>query len=247
MLKTYRELVGAVGTDRLGGALLQAFNAALPVDELFGFERQFANKHRCLITAGEAKPVARRLGAQHHRFRVFDPLTRMIDRSEGPEILAMKLRAEHIGNPLYRRECYERFSYDERISLATRHEAGWCVLNLYRHSGRRTASDDAIDELQELAQLALPLVIRHVELVQDAAGASGGGSVERIAARLAALFPQLAAREREVCAYTLTGASAREIGEKLGIAATSVLTYRRRAYEKLDISSAAQLTGALIG
>lgn len=59
--------------------------------------------------------------------------------------------------------------------------------------------------------------------------------------RLAASYPlalaALSQRERAVCMGILAGKKAEQIAADLGVAASSVVTYRRRAYEKLGISS----------
>jgi DNA-binding CsgD family transcriptional regulator len=49
-----------------------------------------------------------------------------------------------------------------------------------------------------------------------------------------------------VCAGTLMGRTAEAIGADLGIAPSTVLTYRRRAYERCGISSAVQLLEGLL-
>jgi len=54
-------------------------------------------------------------------------------------------------------------------------------------------------------------------------------------------FSQLTPREREVCERILLGYTSVGIGLDLNIAQSSVVTYRRRAYEKLVISTQNEL------
>lgn len=51
----------------------------------------------------------------------------------------------------------------------------------------------------------------------------------------------LSERERQVCIGMLAGKKAEIIAEEIGIGASSVVTYRQRAYHKLGISSRGQL------
>ena len=51
----------------------------------------------------------------------------------------------------------------------------------------------------------------------------------------------LSERERQVCIGMLEGKKAEIIAEEMGIGASSVVTYRQRAYQKLGISSRGQL------
>lgn len=51
----------------------------------------------------------------------------------------------------------------------------------------------------------------------------------------------LSEREQQVCRAVLRGKKNEAIAAELDIAASSVITYRKRAYEKLGITSRAQL------
>lgn len=51
----------------------------------------------------------------------------------------------------------------------------------------------------------------------------------------------LSERERQVCVGMLAGKKAEIIAEEIGIGASSVVTYRQRAYQKLGITSRGQL------
>ena len=65
--------------------------------------------------------------------------------------------------------------------------------------------------------------------------------------RLASAHPALTAREREVCARSLTGQTARQIAGELGLGAGTVLTYRQRAYAKTGSNKASDLLAAVMG
>ena len=61
-------------------------------------------------------------------------------------------------------------------------------------------------------------------------------------APLASLTP----REQEVCRRILAGFSSEAISQDLGISLHSTLTYRKRAYERLGISSQSELFGIVL-
>lgn len=65
--------------------------------------------------------------------------------------------------------------------------------------------------------------------------------IEELEQRFAARFPALTPREREVCARAAIGVSVEGAALDLAIATSSVLTYRKRAYQRLGISSAYEL------
>ncbi|PVX85882.1 helix-turn-helix domain-containing protein [Paraburkholderia unamae] len=57
----------------------------------------------------------------------------------------------------------------------------------------------------------------------------------------AQVFASLTTRERTVCVGILTGYTSEGIALNLGISINSVLTYRKRVYEKLGITSQNEL------
>ncbi|WP_300436319.1 helix-turn-helix transcriptional regulator [uncultured Mameliella sp.] len=86
------------------------------------------------------------------------------------------------------------------------------------------------------------------------AGEAGAGAVVRVLARLALMHFQtrvesdlpaplavLSDRERDVCLGILSGKKAEVIAGELGVAVSTIATYRTRAYEKLGISSRGSL------
>ena len=66
-------------------------------------------------------------------------------------------------------------------------------------------------------------------------------SVGQIEDRLHNLCPALTRRESEVCARAAIGMSVEATALDLDIARTSVMTYRKRGYQRLGISSVREL------
>ena len=95
------------------------------------------------------------------------------------------------------------------------------IINLYR----REVQD------RELSDPLLPILGRLALLHFERREASGVPDA----------LMALSERERAVCLGVLAGQKAEVIAHDLGVAPTSVVTYRRRAYDKLGISSRAEL------
>lgn len=95
------------------------------------------------------------------------------------------------------------------------------AINLYRGDMQGWRPEEAI--LRVLGRLAL----LHFE--------------RREAGQVPDALMALSERERAVCLGVLAGKKAEVIAHDLGVAPTSVVTYRRRAYDKLGISSRAEL------
>ncbi|MGG7568483.1 helix-turn-helix transcriptional regulator [Rhodovulum sp. DZ06] len=92
-------------------------------------------------------------------------------------------------------------------------------VNLYRAEGPAPGDAEAL--------LAGRLALLHFQQAQ------AGGPPAPLAV--------LSARERDVCLGILAGRKAEAIAGDLGVAASTVVTYRKRAYEKLGVTSRAGL------
>ncbi len=89
------------------------------------------------------------------------------------------------------------------------------------------------------ARLALPLAARHTELVE---GICSKISVVQTGSSVRSLNRGLTAREIEVCARAAYGMSVEGTSIDLGLGRASVLTYRKRAYSRLRVSSVYELS-----
>lgn len=65
-------------------------------------------------------------------------------------------------------------------------------------------------------------------------------SLNKVERRLGHIYANLTERERSVCARTMIGMTAEAIAIDLDIAPSTVLTYRRRAYERYQITNCNQ-------
>jgi DNA-binding NarL/FixJ family response regulator len=82
----------------------------------------------------------------------------------------------------------------------------------------------------------MALVVKHVRLQGRPQTAPLHPPQQEIAGRLLQAGFALSGREAEVSAGLLLGRTHREISEKVGLALSSIVTYRQRAYRKLGVS-----------
>jgi DNA-binding CsgD family transcriptional regulator len=110
-------------------------------------------------------------------------------------------------------------------------------MNVARHASEGVFTDGEIEALIGVACLALPML----PFGRERQAGRGQLSVAQLEDRFAARFAELTLRERQVCARAAIGMSVEATALDLDIAKTSVLTYRRRAYHRLRVSSHYQL------
>lgn len=121
----------------------------------------------------------------------------------------------------YRARFYDDPGLEGKLAVLAAGGVLRLAINLYRGDMKDWQPEEAI--LTVLGRLAL----LHFERRQ------AGGVPDALMA--------LSARERAVCLGVLAGKKAEVIAHDLGVAPTSVVTYRRRAYDKLGISSRGEL------
>jgi len=237
----YEALVEAAGSPALGEVLLKIADAHVGVDEVFGYCCNGDGTPIPIAFCGRVGSAQTRVSLYAKQFHAYDPLMRQPQEEDnnGPTH-AYRIAVSDIPNSQYRRECFDTGQLAEKFSF-TRWRAGRrFILSFYRGPGRRPVSPQA---LASLADMALPLLRKQLELSNDE---SSLPLMDRLLRRMERFYPEMTQREREVCARTLIGMTSEAIGLDLDIKPSTVLTYRRRAYERFGICNANQLMARLL-
>jgi DNA-binding CsgD family transcriptional regulator len=153
------------------------------------------------------------------------------------KVLVRDQKAADIKHRGYRTECYEATGIVHRVSLLTgTHGRGLVALNFHRITASGLFSPDEIARLEAVALPLVTIARRHVELL---ANTSANADAWRL--RLKVIRHDLTSRELEVAARMLAGESLREIADNLGVAHSSAVTYRERAYRRLGVQNLKEL------
>jgi DNA-binding CsgD family transcriptional regulator len=116
-------------------------------------------------------------------------------------------------------------------------------VNFYRITSQGRFGDAERARLQTIAPAISASVARHFQQAATAPLDQNLAALFATRAPLSALSP----REQEVCRHILLGFSSEAISQSLGISQHSTLTYRKRAYERLGISSQNELFSIVLG
>ncbi|MFT3721448.1 helix-turn-helix transcriptional regulator [Pseudorhodoferax sp.] len=134
----------------------------------------------------------------------------------------------------HRARVYEAHGMVERVSIVQHGEdQALFAVNFYRHAHQRALSDAQIGDFEQLAPALLALARKQVALRPPAPPQPP--SPEDLRARLLQLDGGLTARELDVCTRLLRGMTQDGIAADLGLSATTVKTYRNRAFARLGI------------
>lgn len=147
----------------------------------------------------------------------------------------------------YKNHFFDRHDLVDKASTIGKVEQGSVYCNFYRMGRSGPYSKKEWQLLESILPLVTTLISTHYRILQ-LSSADGHrpyrnvrSLVHNIISKNASPFSQLTPREREVCERILLGYTSVGIGLDLNIAQSSVVTYRRRAYEKLDISTQNEL------
>lgn len=214
--------------------LLQIAHSTSGVEELFAY-RVDAGAPTVLAATSDLGDADQRVRAYARRFHRSDPAARAWREAAPDSGFACRIPAASIALGEYRRLCFERPRFAEKICFGWRKGDAATVVTFYQRHGD---ADPDMAQLGALAQLAITGLTRLAQAPPPV--------LDQIRARLAQAYPALTGREREVCARTLAGQTARDIGDTLVLGVGTVLTYRQRAYQKLGMNKANDLLAAIM-
>ncbi|KRB49490.1 MAG: helix-turn-helix transcriptional regulator [Pseudomonadota bacterium] len=197
----------------------------------------------CLLSASPAAPQLAHL--YREAFYKLDPNRSIIfnDLDEDEVCTLPALGDEHY-DPSYREAIFQSNGIIDKFATAFWRNDICYYVNYYRMNGQSSFSISDRDELSEVGNLLSKIVARHFESFDTGRRSPGSPmsheSLCRMVQELSSASP-LTTREAQVCALILMGCSSEAIALRLDIAVNSVLTYRRRAYERLSITSQNEL------
>jgi DNA-binding CsgD family transcriptional regulator len=174
-------------------------------------------------------------------FASSDPLHaaryRLATRGRRGESLIARVNAEEIGNRAHRASIYDRFNLKEKISISQCIAGGQTLhFTIVRRRDQPPLRAGQVQSLRELAPTLVALLTRHRELQ-----ALRPVTVQHNRQRLLTHCPSLTQRELALCLGLLNGRTLSSMADEWNLKASTVSTYRDRAYRRLGIHFRSQL------
>jgi DNA-binding CsgD family transcriptional regulator len=234
----YERLLGALGTGRFGPTVRDSVLSVVPAARrIYLFEARGREDTSLQYYFGE--PGLADLFPDYRRWYLrLDPVFDAYGAApEFGNVALQRVLPRHIASPGFRRRIFDDAGIIERISVVQRGPDAWRVMNVARHTSDGCFSDMQVGALIGLACLALPML----PLNREHRMAPVQLTVAQLEERFAERYRFLPRRERQVCARAAIGMSVEATALDLRIAKTTVLTYRKRAYQRLDVTSPFEL------
>lgn len=218
--------------------LLRAVQTVVPVDYLSVV--RIRRDRPELVEGSASRPqersvVARCFGIYRRHYYRRDailPLAHQLSGRTGREGLALHCRADELPDAGWRTDIYERERLTDRFTLMHAPAPDQVqAIHLYRDE--RQGRFNPL-EVQQLLCLAPLLRQAHAAAWRSSTALAGRPAlIEAGEQRLRQLAPALSPRERAVCARIAHGLTAEGIAVDLDVAPSTVITMRKRAYQKL--------------
>ena len=234
----YDRLLGALGTEEFGSTVRDCIlRATAGARRLYLFEAQGRDQSSLQYSFCEPA-LTRLLPAYTERYLRLDPVWDAYGAApRDGDMALLRVRPADIASASFRRQFFDEPGIVERVSVIQRSRDEWRVINVARHAQDGCFSDEEMSTLVGIASLALPMLPFNRQRKVSAPHLT----VAQLEDRFASRFEDLTLRERQVCARAAIGMSVEATALDLAIAKTSVLTYRRRAYDRLQVSSPFEL------
>jgi DNA-binding CsgD family transcriptional regulator len=166
-----------------------------------------------------------------------DRVTRQMlaSRMGGSPVRVVRQAWNGISDPEYRRACYERADVVERLTIYHADEPR-VFASAYRTRESGPFRSEDVARLEALSPLLMALLVKHLRLTGGPSASQLHPPMQEVAGRLRQAGYALSHREAEISAGLLLGRTQKEISQKVGLAVSSIVTYRQRAYRKLGVA-----------
>jgi DNA-binding CsgD family transcriptional regulator len=229
-------LIEVVGTPKFESEVFGAARQAINCEHMSAVVASSAAGPRILMSAAHGpmsipRPVAEKYARAYWDL---DPATDAIRFCEKTKSLVLRIEPEEdIKDVGYRHECYTLHKLVDRLSIMQRNGTNIYRMNFYSGGRYGRFADSDVRQMVNSADILMSLLVRH-----HAAGVDDGEerTAEMFRSRLRLVSPKMPQREAEVCTAIMLGMTSEAIAIELGISVNTVLTYRKRAYGRLNIS-----------
>lgn len=231
-------LIGCIGDPQFGQRGLEQLDRVLPLGwwtiyRVFDDAPPKLHLGGCLAPAVDcvAEAFSSYRAGLWRQDRALDDVRECI--GNGGHGVLTHLHAQEL-SPEHRRRIFERHGLSERLSLACEDADGALLsVNLYRQESQPAFCDDERDTLQALGPWIMSCVVRHLTLRPSESAID--------------VFQSLTRREREVCERLLRGWTHDGIAADLQLGASTIKTYRDRAFSRLGIHHRHELFALALG
>jgi DNA-binding CsgD family transcriptional regulator len=230
----------AIGRRSFPQVLISTLRRITGIGHCMVFTFEGERSVRCLLDIGDI-PIGADLGvAYSEHFYLADPNRDAIFRDQAnPSPILLPTFARRMYNEKYRKIFFENSEIVDKFATAIWVDKTCFYVNFYRVMAQGRFKREQVEHLVRIAPSVGAAVARHFQ--EDLSPHCDPTQQLKSLFSNSDPLASLTGREKEVCLRILSGFNSEAISVDLGISLHSTLTYRKRAYEKLRISSQNEL------
>lgn len=249
------KLVDTLGEPEFDQAFFDAFDQVLDLWSCTAFEFRREAAPRCILAAANNRQSNQRVRSNAERYvqrgYIDDPNLKFAKNKDKPELEIRSLADAQFNDDAYRSRFFGRASTRDKIFVLSTDSEKLLYLNFYRGNFQNEFDEKDKAVVEKFAPVVISLLKRHSRfcdlLAKPTTTLLEETTIQRHA-RYEQVFELLSTygispREAQVCAMIVVGHTTEGIGTALNISKNTVITHRRRAYEKLGISNQNELFG----
>jgi DNA-binding CsgD family transcriptional regulator len=239
-------IIGAIGSPDFGKALFATFHETMAARQVVVHRFHENAPVEPLIQESEEKGdwvrtlVRRYVGG----YFAHDPFRPMLEMPREREICVLAVDMHEIRHAEYRDRLYGEPGLAGKMALILRQPREVISVSLYRDRSEGAFAKRDIAKIKRCGQTLAAALEKHLSLMDNVVSPTVQ-NIEDALIHLEALRP-LSGREASVCARVVMGYTNEAASLDLGLSYHSVATYRRRAYDKLGITSQNELFALLL-
>jgi DNA-binding CsgD family transcriptional regulator len=248
-------LVDSLGEPEFEAAYFAVFDDLLDLWSCTAFEFLRDAPPRCILAAAPNKQSVERVKSNAERYvqRGYkdDPNLRFVGETDSEGIEIRSLADANFDDDSYRSRYFSRARTRDKIFLLSADADRVIYANFYRETFQSCFDENDKKKLQKYAKLCISILRRHIKFIAHPVETEQIFFEETLVQRqfrhqqvleLLSGYP-ISPREAEICTKIVIGQTTQGISLDLGISKNTVITHRRRAYEKLGISNQNELFG----
>jgi DNA-binding CsgD family transcriptional regulator len=231
------QMVETIGSEGFAGAVLETLRALANVELCSVFARDDGQRVELIFAQGDlASSPGFAFQASQSYMRVHwrsDRQLARLSRSSAGVPIVVRRRACDIADPAYRAACYDNAGVIDRLSILSPGRPCF-LINGYRTA--QQAPFDAVDmaQFESHATVLLAALRQHLRVTT---GSELPIDLATLVGSLASQGCGLSMREAQVVAGLMLGRTQTQIAAAASLSVATIVTYRRRAYGKLDVAN----------
>lgn len=243
----WSRLVASVGEESFGAELLKVLSSVCGAQycSVYDLSGSAARAVTTVSLSEERDDMAQRQAALYLERQLWlqDPMLARAQALLGEAPVSLvRTAVRELPDDAYRELLYSRTQVRDRVLMCARSAAGTISLSMLRTEAAGDYSQADLVQLHETCSLLMAIIDKHVSIAStEEEGAAPLRSLKSIEHCLLDAATPLSRREEQVCARVLYGMTTAGVALDLEVGEETVMTYRKRAYQRLQIGSQREL------